>query len=363
MEQLLKKYKELAQKDTFDIYYEPKKNRYYFGNYISSVSCSYKKTKDYLYLTVFTSSSLDKFPKKKLLELFFSFWKEFGEKEKISFIVLELSYRFMVTTEANFIRSAFSLHQVQSVRELVTEEKQTFLNIPFGYVYEFIPGSFEKYLTKYNELFYFFSHFLKEDLTAHLSTHFSSLRLTEISYYYQGEENKIAVEEKDEQLHLSFFLNEKEITKEVPFIEAAEYFQTFFETRKKARRIVNHFNPPKRHFIRFMNKIDAFNYFPSVIENVHQEFLTLFKGDYQHLEETLMKLEKSKIKPKVYKIIEDKIHVLYLFDRCFILSTKGVNETFHSYTSCSIDEAEETIQKIILSLTSRHIKKDIQLFK
>jgi hypothetical protein len=107
----------------------------------------------------------------------------------------------------------------------------------------------------------------------------------------------------------------------------------------------------------------VFNYFPSVAEKMHGEFLTIFKGDYQRLEETLIELAKRDIEPTVYKVINDSVHVLYLFNRCFILSTIGVSNKLYSYTSCSLNEAEEIIQKSILSLTSMQIKKDIQAFK
>jgi len=364
MEELLKKFHELAEEAGMNVYYESARDRYYFQESISSyLTCSYKKINNYLYVHFKNGSSPRNFPSKKLLEIFLSFWKEFGEEQKVSFVILEPSYTFMVNQEKENIRSTFLSHCFHPLKEMLTQEEQLFYKLPFGFVYEMKPNSLKTYLKKYDELLCFFWNFLKKDVTAHISINFSSLQLTGISYYYQGEENDMTLQEENEKVHLFFSLNEKSIEKEIFFAEIIHFFEQFFEKRKKARRIINHFDPPKRHFFHFINKIYKFNYFPFVAESMHQEFLTIFNGDYQRLEETLIELEKSKIESKVYNIIKDNIHVFYLFNRCFILSTKGVNETFHSYTSCSLDEAENIIQKTILSLTSKQIKKDIQTFK
>lgn len=365
MEKIVEKYKKIAEKHDFTFSFSKINEDVYEVAFEKNEDLIFK-SKLYIYPN-FIYFSLISFKQKgivhpqisysPLLPKFVSFQEDVAKEKKVSFLAFNTSTSFRFSGNQKMIKDKFSYIPARDVFSNKHREFFQMKHFPHTLlVKELKEGAFYDYLFLNKAFIDIFHSFRENDSTFTYTLDYFFVKphfhLKRIFYYLDGENGKISFEKNEQEILLTI----KDKTHSFSESEnAAHFLEAYLKRRQKGLRIKNQISPPRDYFDEFMGTLEDFSYHDSIQNQIHDELLTLTNRDYKKIEQTAKECLNHDFNSKCYYLNNDRIEYFSFLEKTFILTCIDGREIPFDFTSCSIENTKEEVEKAVIKLSKHQL--------
>jgi len=361
MEKIVENYMELAKKHDFTFSFSEKNQHVY--------ELSFKKdektiiTSNVFIYSEFIYFSMEKFKQKHtkflhldsspLLPYFLSFQENLAKELNAAFLICQITASFQMTKNRRDIKEKFNY---ASLRDIISDEEVEFFVLrPFA-LYFFIkdlkPNAFLNYFHRYKAIIDVFHSFQEKDPTFDYSLEYSfkkpHLQLKQIDYYLDGEEEIIFLKENEQIISI----NIKDKTNIFHSLKEVELFlEDYLKRRQQGLRLKGQLSPPKTFFNNLMYHLEGFSEYKQIQDKIHDKLLYEENLDYKIIERAAQEYVKNYNRPNSYYLNDDRVVYFSFLEKTFILSLIDDKEEPFYFTSCSIENTQEEVEKAVMMLS------------